>query len=665
MPHSSRHGALSWGTVAAVVALACAVWTLAAGAGPQAARATLGWYLFLLAGVFGILGVAAARSVLTLPTVLMLLGGAAGLAALVLPWFSTARRATTGWQQYDNVNHPAGADVVAAYAILVAAIAALVLLVVAIAIAASGHRRALANLALVAAVILLLCAAWWLAAGHTPRGATLSFGWYAFLIAGVLGLVGALAEGAAGTRLDSAATLLVLAGLAGLASLALPWFPVGNRVSTGWAFYYRTAHHGVGEIGSAYAVLIGALAAIVLLLTGIVMLARPGARRALARIARVAAIVALVCIAWWLLLGPQTFADKVASGGFGWYLFVLAGVLGLIGALIPLSTVSFDKVSFMAIFLGLPVIIFLVFVVSPFVQAIYYSMTDWGGFSASMNFIGLQNYGRLLSDDTFRRAVLNNIEMGIVIPLVTIILALAVASMVTVGGPSRGPVRGIRASSVYRVVSFFPYTIPAIVIGLIWAQVYNPSAGILNGFLGLFGVDQINWLGLPSTAMPASMFVIIWSFVGFYAVLFIASIKGISAEVYEAARLDGAGRFRTAVSVTIPLIRDTIQTAYIYIGIAALDGFVYMMALNPFGGPDYSTLTMSQDLYNTAFRKGEFGYATSMGVILAVVTLLFATIVFAVNRLTGGGRGAPRARKRRDTKIIAVAAQPVSTVKVG
>jgi N-acetylglucosamine transport system permease protein len=170
---------------------------------------------------------------------------------------------------------------------------------------------------------------------------------------------------------------------------------------------------------------------------------------------------------------------------------------------------------------------------------------------------------------------------------------------------------------------------------------------------------------VAGAAMPASMFVIIWSFVGFYAVLFIASIKGISAEVYEAARLDGAGRFRTAISVTIPLIRDTIQTAYIYIGIAALDAFVYMMALNPFGGPDYTTLTMSQDLYNTAFRKGEFGYATSMGVILAIVTLLFATLVFAVNRLTGGGRDAPKRRKRRDAKVIAVAAQPVSTTPLG
>jgi N-acetylglucosamine transport system permease protein len=136
--------------------------------------------------------------------------------------------------------------------------------------------------------------------------------------------------------------------------------------------------------------------------------------------------------------------------------------------------------------------------------------------------------------------------------------------------------------------------------------------------------------------MPASMFVIIWSFVGFYTVLFVAAIKGIPAEIYEAARIDGAGRFRIAVSITLPLVRDTVQTAYIYLGITALDAFVYMQALNPNGGPANTTLTMSQDLYNTAFRKGQFGYATAMGVVLAIVTLLFAVIIFALNHFTGG-----------------------------
>ena len=138
------------------------------------------------------------------------------------------------------------------------------------------------------------------------------------------------------------------------------------------------------------------------------------------------------------------------------------------------------------------------------------------------------------------------------------------------------------------------------------------------------------------------MFVIIWSFVGFYAVLFVAAIKGIPAEIYEAARMDGAGRFRTAIRITLPLSGTPCRRRTSISGILALDAFVYMQALNPNGGPNNTTLTMSQELFNTAFRKGQFGYATAMGVMLAVVTLLFAVIVFAVNRLTGGGE-----RRRR------------------
>jgi N-acetylglucosamine transport system permease protein len=287
-----------------------------------------------------------------------------------------------------------------------------------------------------------------------------------------------------------------------------------------------------------------------------------------------------------------------------------------------------------------PLTIYVVFVIYPFGQALYYSMTDWSGFSPTYNFIGFDNFTKLVHDDTFRRAVRNNLELALVVPFVTIALALAIATIVTVGGPSKSSIRGIRGSGFYRVVSFFPYVVPAIVIGLIWAQVFDPSAGILNASLtklGFSGFENFAWLGDPRTAMPASMFVIIWSFVGFYTVLFVAAIKGVPAEIYEAARMDGAGRFRTAVTITLPLIRDTVQTAYIYLGITVLDAFVYMQALNPGGGPNNTTLTMSQDLFNTAFRKGQFGYATAMGVVLAVVTLLFAVIVFSVNHVTGGG----------------------------
>jgi len=300
---------------------------------------------------------------------------------------------------------------------------------------------------------------------------------------------------------------------------------------------------------------------------------------------------------------------------------------------------TFDKVSFMAVFLGVPLAIFMIFVVSPFVQACYYALTDWSGFTDTQNFVGLDNFGKILNDDIFMKALRNNILLALVLPVVTLVLSFALANLVTVSGTNRGQTRGLRGSGFYRTVSFFPYVIPAIVIGIMWNQIYDPSNGLVNGVLTAIGLDRFAsfpWLGDERTAMGATIFVIVWSMVGFYMVLFVAAIKGIPAELFEAARIDGAGRLRTAVRITLPLVRDNVQTAWIYLGILALDAFVYMAALNPGGGPDNSTLVMSQQLLTTAFRKGQFGLACAMGVILAVVTLAFAAVVFLANRLLGG-----------------------------
>ena len=300
---------------------------------------------------------------------------------------------------------------------------------------------------------------------------------------------------------------------------------------------------------------------------------------------------------------------------------------------------TFDKVSFLAVFLGLPLVIYLVFVVSPFVQAVYYSLTDWSGFTPTQNFIGLKNFQRVFTDDIFLKAMRNNIVLAIVLPIVTLTLSFALATLLTVGGTMRGQTRGMRGSGFYRTVSFFPYVIPAIVIAIMWSQIYDPSNGLLNGILTSLGLDMFEsfpWLGDERTAMAATIFVIVWSMVGFYMVLFVAAIKDIPAEIFEAARIDGAGRLRIATTITLPLIRDNVQTAWIYLGILALDAFVYMAGLNPGGGPNNSTLVMAQQLFTTAFTKGQFGLACAMGVVLAAVTLLFSALVFTVNRLLGG-----------------------------
>ena len=310
-----------------------------------------------------------------------------------------------------------------------------------------------------------------------------------------------------------------------------------------------------------------------------------------------------------------------------------------------------ENTSFALVFLGLPLVIYVVFVISPFVQAFYYSMTDWSGFSKKMNFVGLANYAALFQDPVVLKALANSFFLVAVLPPVVIILSLTLATLVTVGGSSKGEIKGLSNAGIYRVISFFPYTVPAIVIGILWAQMYDPSSGLLNGLLTLMGFDffkSFAWLGDERTAMGASIFVIAWSMVGFYMVLFIAAIKGIPSDVYEAARVDGAGRFRTAIFITVPMIRDTIRTAYIYLGMLALDAFVYMQALNPSGGPANSTVVISQHLLNTAFKKGKFGYATSMAAAQSIITLIFAALVFLVFwwlsrpakwRSVGGGVG--------------------------
>lgn len=299
---------------------------------------------------------------------------------------------------------------------------------------------------------------------------------------------------------------------------------------------------------------------------------------------------------------------------------------------------TFDKVSFFAVFLGLPLAIYVMFVVSPFVQAFYYSLVEWGGFSGDMKFVGMQNYVTLFGDPLFIKAMLNNVVLAIVLPIITIVLALILATLITVGGASHGNIRGIGGAGFYRVVSFFPYVIPGVIIGIIWGAMLDPSSGLIPGFMKwLLGIEYWDGhLGNSATAMPWAIFVIVWAFVGFYTLLFIAAIKGIPAEVYEAVRLDGAGRLRTAISITIPMIRENVQTAYIYLGIVALDAFVYMASLFPGSSPDNSTLVMSQQLYVTAFVQGKFGLASAMGVILAIMTLIFAGLVFGVNRLLGG-----------------------------
>lgn len=274
------------------------------------------------------------------------------------------------------------------------------------------------------------------------------------------------------------------------------------------------------------------------------------------------------------------------------------------------------------------------FVLSPYAQAFYLSLTDWTGVAGNAHFVGAGNYARLGGDGLFLDALRNNAVMLLVVPLVTIAIGLFLATMLHLGGRRR--LSAVRGASLYKIVYFFPQLLSLAIVAVLWQFVYNPNTGLLNGTLRALGLGPLarSWLAEPRWALVAVMAVIVWSSVGFYMVLFSAAMDAIPKELYEAATIDGAGGWSTFRRVTLPLVRDNVRVAFVYLGIAALDGFaiVQIMTVGP-GGPDGATEVIGLSLYRNAFTYGKFGYASAMG-----VTLFFLTLIIAVLALRGGNR---------------------------
>ncbi|MEU4693638.1 sugar ABC transporter permease [Actinoplanes sp. NPDC023714] len=269
-------------------------------------------------------------------------------------------------------------------------------------------------------------------------------------------------------------------------------------------------------------------------------------------------------------------------------------------------------------------VLHVVFVLSPYAQAFYLSLTDWTGVAGEARYVGADNFVRLGGDALFLDAVRNNAVMLLVVPAATIALALFLSSMLSAR----------RGGTAYQIVFFFPQMLSLVIIAVLWSFVYNPNTGLLNAGLRAIGLGSLarSWLAEPSLALPAVMAVVIWSSVGFYVVLFRAAIDGIPQELFEAARLDGAGGWAAFRGITLPLLRENVQVAFVYLGIIALDGFVLVqvMSVGP-GGPDGATEVVGLTLYRTAFTYGKFGYATAMG-----VALFFAALTFSILALRWG-----------------------------
>ncbi|MFE2559627.1 sugar ABC transporter permease [Streptomyces sp. NBC_00090] len=299
------------------------------------------------------------------------------------------------------------------------------------------------------------------------------------------------------------------------------------------------------------------------------------------------------------------------------------------------------KYRFIVGFLAVPLALYALFVIWPFIQSIYYSFTDWTGLSPEFGMVGFDNYSRMLDDDIFWKSLQHSLTFAVVLPLVTVGLALFFAFMLNVGGRRRrgAAIAGVRGSSFYKIVYFFPQVLSIAIVALLFQFAYNPNSGAINSVLKGVGLGSIqpDWLGDPDLALICVMVVLVWSTVGFFVVLFSAGMASIPRDFYEAALLDGASRFTTFFKITLPLLWDTVQSGWIYMGILALGAesfaVVQIMTVGPSGGgPDYSTIVLPLYVYQKAFRDGQAAYATTIGVALLLVTLAFAAVVMKLGR---------------------------------
>ncbi|MGH2458843.1 MAG: carbohydrate ABC transporter permease [Chloroflexota bacterium] len=273
-------------------------------------------------------------------------------------------------------------------------------------------------------------------------------------------------------------------------------------------------------------------------------------------------------------------------------------------------------------------VVYVVFVLYPYVSAMYTSLTIWHGFSPTKKFVGLYNFEQLIQDNLFWNALEHNVIYLIALPLCTLSLALFFAFLFT---QVRETDRFYKLSQVYRITYFFPQVMSAVAIAVLWSFVFHPTIGILNAVLRVVGIHGPTWLGEPQTSLISVLIVAVWSAIGFYMILFIAGMQSIALDYYEAARIDGAGGWHIFWDITWPLLWDHTLAALVFICIGAMDMFTLTQVLTE-GGPNNSSDVLSTYLYRTAFQDSQFGYATAIGVALFIVTMIVAGVMFQLGR---------------------------------
>jgi multiple sugar transport system permease protein len=267
-------------------------------------------------------------------------------------------------------------------------------------------------------------------------------------------------------------------------------------------------------------------------------------------------------------------------------------------------------------------VLFLVFALLPVIASLVMSVTDMRATDLrtplSVNFVGLDNYARLFSDDLFVRSAINTLVfVGLGVPL-TIVAAMAAANGLNSGL--------IRFRALFRVGFYLPVVTSIVAIAVIWRFLLDPEAGLVNNLLAQVGITGPNWLGDTSTSLGSIIVMAAWRNFGSLMVIFLAALQGIPTELYEAARLDGAGRWQQFRRITLPLMRPALLFGAVITGIGYLQLFEEPLVMTQ-GGPLSSTLSVSYHIYNQ-FGFGNYGYAAAASYVLFVAIVALSVLQF-------------------------------------
>lgn len=272
------------------------------------------------------------------------------------------------------------------------------------------------------------------------------------------------------------------------------------------------------------------------------------------------------------------------------------------------------------------------FVAYPVLHSGVLSFYQWNG-SAAPVFVGLDNFVRLAGDGFFWAALARNLAVAVSAIVLQVLLALLIAYCL------------VRIVGEVGRFFLFLYLVPVIVsevcIGLLWRFIYNPYFGLLNAGLKALGLGSLatGWLGQSSTAFAAVVAVMSFTYLGLYVLLFVAAIRNVPESVFEAAELDGAGHWRCFVSVTLPMVWDTLRANVLLCVIGSLKTFSLVFVLTN-GGPNHASEVVSTYLYKVGFNAFEMGYAATIGFAQMLLTAIGAFIVFRSLRSSAAGREA-------------------------